>query len=349
MNANRLAILAQPEFTRCGRNLLGPHWDEGQDAYEAHWLGYAAPRGREGNLFLLGWMSDATALGRIAIWNPHAGDCLFMLYARWESLAAAEVSAFLSQAKAFCKEKGIASLTGPMQFSTWHPYRFISKMGKARFFPGEQRLPEAYHGDFLAAGFSDLAQYQSLYVRGYAKAWIIGMLLGVRRGLAGMEIRSYGPEELPALMPELYRLSCEIFRDNFLYAPIAYADFLKLTSASAARDAALIMLFANGSPAAFAFSYGIGGYAPDWPNGPGGIGASAKAGKTAVLKTLGVAPAFRGRGLGYAVSYLTHKYWKERGARNIIHAYMKSDNRSRAMSGHFGKSIRTYSLVKGIL
>jgi hypothetical protein len=65
-----------------------------------------------------------------------------------------------------------------------------------------------------------------------------------------------------------------------------------------------------------------------------------------VLKTLGVAPAFRGRGLGDSGGFLTPRPWKGRGAPNVIHAYMKSDNRSRAMSGHFGRSIRTYALMK---
>jgi ribosomal protein S18 acetylase RimI-like enzyme len=315
-------------------------WDPGQEAYESRWLGESSPQRRQGDLFLLGWSDASGVRARIAIWNPSAGDCLFMLYARAVEGSREEAVGFLSAVKAFCKERGIGSLTGPMQFSTWHPYRFISRMGTSPYFPGEQRVPEAYHGDFLAAGFSDLAEYQSIYVRGYVKAWIIGMALGVKRGLRGMEIKVFGAGEMPGLMPELYRLSREIFKDNFLYGHVAYEDFLELSAGSKAPDAALIMLLRNGVPAAFAYSYGIGPYSPK---------TGGKAGRTAVLKTLGVAPAFRGRGLGYSVSYLTHLHWKERGARNVIHAYMKSDNRSRAMSGHFGKSIRTYVLMKGSL
>ncbi|MEO6097930.1 MAG: hypothetical protein ABIW76_20625 [Fibrobacteria bacterium] len=340
-----LRILSQPEFTRAGRDLLASLWDAGQETYEAYWLGPESPSHLRGDLLLYGW-DDGTGLrGRIAVYQPNFGDCLFMSYARAADALACETSAFLTAVKAHCKDRGILSLTGPMQFSTWHPYRFIKRMGRLPFFPGEQRLPEAYHGDFLAAGFADLAEYHSLHVRGYAKAWIIGMALGVKRGLRGMEIRTYGADDMPAMLPEIYRLSCDIFKDNFLYEHIDCDEFLRLSSASKPREAALIMLLQRGVPAAFAYSYGIGDYPPAAP-GPDGSGAG---GATAVLKTLGVAPAFRGRGLGYSVSYLTHLHWKEHGTRNIIHAYMKSDNRSRAMSGRFGKSIRTYALMKGIL
>jgi hypothetical protein len=336
----RLGVMSQSDFTLAGRTLLGALWDGGQDAYESYWLGAASPPRARGDLSLFGWKTDRGPRARLAVYNPSAGDCLFMLYARAPDCSAAETTAFLLAVKAACKARGIGSLTGPMQFSTWHPYRFISRMGSMPFFPGEQKLPEAYHGDFLAAGFSDLAEYQSIHVRGYVKAWLIGMALGVKRGLRGMEVKVFGSGDMPALLPELYRLSCDIFKDNFLYEHIAYADFLELSAAAKPQEAALIMLLHQGVPAAFAYSYGIGA----WPSGEHG---SKSGGGTAVLKTLGVAPAFRGRGLGYSVSYLTHRHWKERGARNVIHAYMKSDNRSRAMSGHFGKSVRTYVLMKG--
>ncbi|MDB5105527.1 MAG: sortase and related acyltransferase [Fibrobacteres bacterium] len=333
----RLGSLTQTEFTVAGRLLLAELWDAGQEKYESFWLGPAAPPRAKGELHLFGWITGSGIRARLAVYNPSAGDCLFMLYARAADAAPAEIAAFLLAVKADCKSRGMGSLTGPMQFSTWHPYRFISKMGRLPYFPGEQRIPTAYHGDFLAAGFSDLAEYQSIHVRGYVKAWLIGMALGVKRGLQGMEVKTFGSEDMLAMLPELYRLSCDIFKDNFLYEHIAYGDFLELSSVSASSEAVLIMLLRNGTPAAFAYSYGIGRY------------PTASSGRTAVLKTLGVAPAFRGRGLGYSVSYLTHLHWKERGARNVIHAYMKSDNRSRAMSGHFGKSIRSYVLMKGSL
>jgi hypothetical protein len=74
--------------------------------------------------------------------------------------------------------------------------------------------------------------------------------------------------------------------------------------------------------------------------------------ETAVLKTIGVHPDFRARGLrslglGYGLSYLTHRHWLEKGCASILHAYMKTDNRSRSMSARFGAPLRDYVLLRG--
>jgi hydroxymethylglutaryl-CoA reductase (NADPH) len=335
---SRLELIGQADFTRAGKALLGSHWEDGQDAYETYWLGDASPQRAQGDLFLLGWMSEGAATARMAVWKPRTGDPMFMAYARAQGMAASETQDFLAAAKAFARERGIAELMGPMQFSTWHPYRFIRDMGAAPFYSGEQRVPSAYHGDFLAAGFSDIAEYQTTLVEDLAKSIGIGLAMGVDKGLAAVEIKTYEGSELPALLPELYRMSCEIFRGNFAYAELPYEDFLRLAAGDKPGKVALIMASAEGKPAGFAFSYDIGGYSP----GPG-----REARPTSVLKTLGVAPALRSKGLGYALSYLTHKYWLERGHTQILHAYMKTDNHSRSMSSHFGESLRTYALLKG--
>ena len=53
----------------------------------------------------------------------------------------------------------------------------------------------------------------------------------------------------------------------------------------------------------------------------------------------------RSLGLGYGLSYLTHRHWLEQGCESIIHAYMKTDNRSRSMSARFGVPLRDYVLL----
>lgn len=324
--------ISQNEFTALGRALLGGDWEEGQEAYEAYWLGEASPQRTRGDLFLLG---ESGGRARLAVFRPAEDDALFFLYARQAGLAAEAVQGFLASARAFCRARGMAELTGPLQFSTWHPYRFVSGSGPAAFFPGEQKMPAAYHGDFRAAGFADIAEYESTLVEDLAASIELGLSMGVDRGLEGVEVRTLGSADLGAFLPELYRASCEIFAGNFAYAPIDYADFARL-SAGGKGDGALILATSQGRTAAFAYGYAIGPY--DAGDGPA---------PTAVLKTLGVTPEFRSRGLGYAVSYLTHRHWLEKGCRRIIHAYMKSDNRSRSMSAHFGKRLRAYALMKG--
>jgi GNAT superfamily N-acetyltransferase len=333
----RLEILTRPAFTAAGRALLGGLWETGQDGYEALWLGADRPASAAGDLFLLGWMRDGAARARLAIWKPVAGDCLFMLYARASDAGAGETAAFLGAAKAFCRERGIPSLTGPMQFSTWHPYRFITGMGEADFFPGEQRLPAEYHGDFLAAGFSDIAGFQSSWVPDVTDSLRISEAMGVPQRLAAVETKILSGRDLPAMLPEIHRLSLEIFRGNFAFSPIGLGDFLALAAGDKAGESVLIAGSIGGRTAGFAYGYAIGPYA---------VTAGVPERNTAVLKTLGVLPEHRGIGLGFGLSYLFHKHWLERGCESLIHAYMKTDNRSTGMSNHVAKPFRTYALMK---
>ncbi len=157
--------------------------------------------------------------------------------------------------------------------------------------------------------------------------------------LGDLEIETVSGAGLTEVMPLLYRLSVEVFRDNYAYDPIDFENFLALYEdrRAATGDAVVIIARFEGWPAGLAFSYDIGPYA-------GFDGESAQ--RTAVLKTIGVHPDARRLGIGYGVSYLTHRYWLERGYRQIIHAYMKTDNASMSMSAHFGRAIREYALLR---
>jgi hypothetical protein len=337
----RLEILSQPAFTEAGRALLGGLWEPGQEGYEALWLGGDRPASAAGDLHLMGWIRGGEARARLAAWKPASGESLFMLYARAADASAGETAAFLAAAKAHCKRHGIASLTGPMQFSTWHPYRFISRMGGADFFPGEQKWPEAYHADFLAAGFADIAGFQSSWVPDLRASLEVGEAMGLPQKLASFEVKTLAGRDLPAMLPEIHRMSSEIFRDNYAFSPIGLGDFLALAAGDKAdkgADSVLIAVSIGGKMAAFAYGYSIGPYS---------IAADQPVGKTAVLKTLGVLPEHRGLGLGYVLSYLFHKHWLERGHTSLIHAYMKTDNRSSGMSERTAQPFRTYALMQG--
>jgi len=344
VNEGRFEILSRSAFTAAGRDLLGGLWERGQEEYEALWLGEARPASAAGDLHLMGWLRDGGARARLAAWKSASGNCLFMLYARAVDALPGEPAAFLRAVKMHCRERGIVSLVGPMQFSTWHPYRFISDMGEAEFFPGEQRLPQAYHADFIAAGFSDLAVFQSSWVADLNASLKAGDAMGIPGKLAGLEVKTLAGRELPALLPEIHRLSTEIFRDNFAYTPIGLPDFLALAAGADENakesESVLIAVSIGGKTAGFAYGYSIGGYA---------VAAGAPKRKTVVLKTLGVLPEHRGLGLGYGLTYLFHRHWQDQGYESVIHAYMKSDNRSREMSAQISRPFRTYALMKGVV
>ena len=340
----RLQILSQPAFTRVGETLLGSMWEEGQENYESFWLDPESPQRSRGEIFLLGWMDADHPVARLALWKPSEGESLFFLYARDRFLPAEAVVEFLSEVKRFAREKGVNALSGPMAFSTWHPYRFISRMGDTDFFAGEQRMPEEDCADFIRSGFSSIAEYQTTLVEDLAESMRIGAAMGVEQGLGAINVEIFGKDRLPQILPELHRLSCEIFKDNFAYSHLDFQEFLASLGKSKTEEATLIIAYIQEKPAGFTFSYAIGSYDP-------GNGKPAR--ETAVLKTLGVHPDYRGLKAGrnlklaYGLAYLTHNYWIEKGCGSILHAYMKTDNRSRFMAAHFGLPIRDYVLVRG--
>jgi hypothetical protein len=352
-----LDLLSQEEFTEAGRRLSGGFWDAEQAAYEALWLGPRSPRAGRGQLFLLGWRVGGEVRARLALWKPHDPEeapteaILFFLYARDPDAQADP--AFLAAAREFAAAKVPGPWIGPMAFSTWHPYRFISRMGEAVFFPGEQKMPEGWHRDFLAAGFVPVGTYQSVWVEDLAESIQVGLRLGVDRGLSSARIEALDAAGMKARLPELHGLAEVIFRDNFSFSSLDLREFALLAAGTGATEKSagkgmdkgsaplLLLAHVDDRPAGFAFSYDIGPYQAH---------AGATPRPAAVLKTLGVHPDFRARGLrslglGYGLSYLTHRHWLEQGCASIIHAYMKTDNRSRSMSARFGVPLRDYVLL----
>ena len=75
--------------------------------------------------------------------------------------------------------------------------------------------------------------------------------------------------------------------------------------------------------------------------------------KTSILKTVGILREYQGRGLSRSIAWnLTYEYHMRlirRGYENFIHALMKEDNASRAMSDRFAKKIREYRLYEAAL
>jgi ribosomal protein S18 acetylase RimI-like enzyme len=63
-----------------------------------------------------------------------------------------------------------------------------------------------------------------------------------------------------------------------------------------------------------------------------------------VLKTLAVAPAFRGVGLGHELVAACQSAAAGRGFLHVIHALIREGNPSGRISAHFARPIRSYAL-----
>jgi len=306
------------------------------EEYEATWMSDSSPY--DGRVDRLVFEDDLGIAARLAVLRPgDASEALFCFYGRRPDLEEAARRDLFSSLRRWLGEQGIASVQGPIEFSTWHPYRFVCEQGKSPWFPGEQPMPDYWFRDFLDAGFNESARFASILVQNLGQSIDASLAMGVDRGVSALNIDIVTGPDIVELLPTHYHLFKSIFQDNYAYSPIEYEEFRALYSGIATLDAALIMVADDQGPVGIAFSYNIGPY-------------DAIAGEepvlTSVLKTIGVDPRARGQRIGVGVTYLTHKYWLERGFGQVIHAYMKSDNVSHAMSSRLGPTLREYALVR---
>ena len=305
-------------------------------AYEAQWMALDSPY--SGQVHRLVFEDEHGIAARIAVLQPADGsEALFCFYGRREDLGESVGDAFFSSLKQWLDFQGIDSLQGPIEFSTWHPYRFVCEQGPSPWFPGEQPMPDYCFSDFISGGFHQCARFASTLVEDIAHSIDNSLARAVDKATGAFSIDTLTGPDIVETLPRLYDLSIAIFAENYAYSAITYEEFYQHYTKITALDAVVIVAKDNQGPVGMAFSYNIGPYTAV-------VGEQTKL--TSVLKSIGVHPRARNRHLGYGVSYLTHKLWLQRGYAQIIHAYMKSDNVSRAMSSQFGRTLREYALLR---
>jgi hypothetical protein len=306
------------------------------EAYEATWMSDSSPY--DGRVDRLVFEDARGIAARLAVLRPkHASEALFCFYGRRSDLEEATRNDLFSSLREWLDDQGITSVQGPVEFSTWHPYRFVCEQGPSPWFPGEQPMPDYWYRDFLDAGFWESACFASTLVQNLGQTIDSGLARGVDQGLSSLNINTVTGRDIVDLLPTHYDLFTSIFEDNYAYSAIEYAEFHALYSHIAALNAVLIVAADDQGPVGIAFSYNIGAY---------GAFDDAEPVLTSVFKTIGVHSRARGQRIGVGLTYLTHKHWLERGIEQIIHAYMKSDNLSHAMSACIGPTLREYALVR---
>ena len=306
------------------------------EAYEALWVADDSPY--SGEVSRLVFEDEHGIAVRIVVLQPaDSSEALFCFYGRRQVLSASIRDGFFRSLGQWLNVHSITSIQGPIEFTTWHPYRFVCEQGSSPWFPGEQAMPDYGLADFIRGGFQECARYASTLVEDLAQSVDVSLAKGLDQRLGALHIDTVTGPDILETLPALYDLSTAIFRGNYAYSPIAYEEFHELYSQIVAMDVLVVVAKDDQGPVGMAFSYNIGPYAPVHGEEPK---------LTSVLKTVGVHPRARKQRIGFGVSYLTHKLWLERGFEQIIHAYMKSDNASRAMSSHFGRTLREYALVR---
>ena len=265
------------------------------------------------------------------------------------------VKEILQEAVSWLKEKGAGDIVGPIDGDTWHRYRFNAGPFDTPSFMMEPYNPPYYCGFWEQNGFEPLPSYYSKHVLDVAKVAEKTEKFCKRVEKAGFSFRNIRPGKFAEEFKILYALSCEIFAENYLYTEIPENDFADMYSGVKAilnPDLVWFVQDTDGKYSGFVFSF------PDYfqalaaMQGKTGLLAKLKfffkksQADTLNIKTLGVIPEYRGKGLGMALMHKAYASGLAAGFKKANLCLFREDNSSAKVDMGLGEISRKYFLYK---
>lgn len=288
-------------------------------------------------------LNDGTLIARCSCWwngaatLPEQRVGVIGHYAASDADGAAQLLASACRVLAGAR---CTTAVGPMDGTTWRRYRFVVERGSEPPFFLEPDNPDEWPRQWIDAGFTTLAMYSSALNDDLSREdpRTAAALPRLRDG--GIVIRAFDPNRADADLRRLYTLSLAGFSRNFLYTPIAEAEFLAQNRALLPLVQPELMLLAERGDSLVGFMFAV----PDVLQA--GRGRSVD---TIILKTIAVDPAIGGMGLGGVLMDVVQQAARRLGFRRAIHALMHDGNVSRRLSARTARTIRRYALFSRAL
>jgi len=237
-----------------------------------------------------------------------------------------------------CRElvaRGCSLAVGPMDGSTWRRYRLVTERGRQPVFFLEPDNPDDWPGHFLTLGFQPVAQYFSAVNPDLTQEDPRVRQIARRMAARGIRIRPLDPLRIEDDLRRIYAVSTVSFRNNFLYMPIAEAEFLEQYRPILPRLHPELVLIAEDQGKAAGFIFAV----PDLLQAERG-----QAIDTVIIKTLAVLPERAYGGLGTLLLAECHGMAQRLGYSRAIHALIHEHNVSRNLSRHSARLMRRYAL-----
>ena len=237
-----------------------------------------------------------------------------------------------------CREleaRGCSVAVGPMDGSTWRRYRLVTERGTEPTFFLEPDNPDDWPGHFLAVGFQPIAHYLSAVNADLRREDPRVGDVADRLSAQGIRIRPLDPRRAEADLRRIYAVSAVSFRNNFLYTPIAEAEFLGHYRTLLPVLCPELVLIAETADEPVGFIYAM----PDLMQAERGHPVD-----TVIVKTLAVLPERSHAGLGTLLLAVCQGTASRLGYTRAIHALMHEQNVSRNMSRRFAQPMRRYAL-----
>jgi len=316
------------------------------------------------------WFSTGAAItmcvpdaARLAVFR--ANNCCVdgqpaAFFGYWEHQGDASFSRRLfREARAWAREQGAQHLYGPINFTTHGAYRLlIDAEQDAHPFVGEPYNPAAYPALLESLGFRVARRYITQISNGVLDTRRIDL---ARRALlaAGYTLTPLDGSLWRAMLPDLKPLADAMFAHNFAFTPITHESFARGYGESVARRmcprTSLLARGPRGDIAGFVLVYPDYGPLVARSAGASRVAPSAlsfaehaplveqRGPRTAIVRTIAVAPDHRGRGLSHALGAAV----VASGAAHYdrwIGALIRDDNPSRRFGDTQTHAIRRYAL-----
>jgi GNAT superfamily N-acetyltransferase len=282
--------------------------------------------------------ADGETIAKCALWwssTPQLDGHRVGYVGRYERTDERAARAMLQRALERLAGAGCGIAVGPVDGSTWYPYRFVTERGDRPPFFLEPENPDAYPEDFRQAGFAPLAHYVSAEETPLRTADERADRAAERLQRGGVRIRHLDLERYAEELDAIYDVACASFAGALLFSPITRPAFRALYEPLRSYVDPDFVRIAEHDGRAVGFAFGI----PD-------VSALGRghAVDTIVGKTQAVLPELRYGGLGTVMLNDVRRSAQHRGMRRIIHALIRDGNVAFNGSSRVAASMRGYTV-----
>lgn len=185
-------------------------------------LGTDFPFAREHWLIFEGTELRGRIAANLSATDPKRGYIGFFEVALGRSNTEITAQSLLETALGWLRAKGVSTAYGPVNYSTWFPYRFRTDRNPSPVFAWEPVQPPEYAGFWTKLGFEQASYYTSRAYRG-GKELLSLTQKGYDRALkAGYRTRPFDlKNKLNEELATIERITKESFQSSFLIEPIS--------------------------------------------------------------------------------------------------------------------------------
>jgi GNAT superfamily N-acetyltransferase len=241
----------------------------------------------------------------------------------------------LEHACAVLASNGCRRAVGPMDGSTWHPYRFVVERGPHAAFFLEPDHPDEWPEHWRSCHFTPTATYTSAIADPLDDADQRTPATLARLGEMGIAIRPLDTNAVESDVARMFEVTLAAFASNFLFVPIEASEFAAQTRRLLpfVRPELVLLAEVRGELVGFLFAL------------PDALEARrTRSSRTLIIKTVAVHPTYSGIGLASALVDLTQQTARRLGFERVIHALMHDDNPSRRISDEAVCVVWTFGL-----